>query len=141
MKKILFLFSILFLFASLSASAEILLIINKSNTISKIKRTELIDLYMGRHVRFSNKQVAIPLNQKLIPIRKQFFEEKLNIRLSQVDIYWARLTFTGRDNPPKELQNSKEVLYYVKNSHGGIGYIDSQYLTEEVKVIPIDESN
>ena len=54
---------------------------------------------------------------------------------AQVKSYWAKLIFTGKGTPPKEVANSDEVKKLVSTNPNTIGYIDKSHLDTSVKVI------
>ena len=48
---------------------------------------------------------------------------------------WARLTFSGKGVPPKELPNSADVKKFVAGNPNAIGYIEKSAVDASVKVV------
>ena len=42
---------------------------------------------------------------------------------SRIQSYWAQMKFTGRFTQPKEVQSEQEMLVYLRNNKGSIGYL------------------
>jgi hypothetical protein len=67
--------------------------------------------------------------------REQFFRLLLNMPLAQVNAYWARLTFTGRQSPPEVRNDDQAVVASVSRSVQAIGYVGSRPQHPDVHVI------
>ena len=117
-------------------AGDIVVIVNPANSTQELSKRDLINLYMGKHHSFQNGDSVVAFDQKQdSEIREQFYRSLVNKSVAQVNAYWARLLFTGRVTPPKELADSQEVLDQVKNNPNAIGYIDSDYLENSVKEV------
>jgi len=137
MKKFKFLLSFFILFVLVPASyaGEVVVITNKMNSISQLSDKELSDLYLGRTKQINGNKVELyelPINDE---IRGQFFKQINGMSLPQLNAYWARLRFSGRIFPPIALENSTTVIDKVLTNKNAIGYIDSQFVNDSVKVI------
>ena len=49
--------------------------------------------------------------------------------------YWAKLIFTGKVVPVKQLSSDREVMEYVANHSGSIGYVDANNADSSVRVL------
>ena len=49
--------------------------------------------------------------------------------------HWSKLVFTGRGQPPRELQDSAAVRRAVADDPGLIGYIDREALDPSVRQV------
>ena len=103
-----------------------------------LSKSKLADIYLGKVIKFSNgtkiKAVNLPSN---IPAHRKFYKEVIKKSDSAVNRYWAKIKFTGKGTPPKQLENDQEVIKWVANNQGAIGYIDGKYLNKTVKVVLI----
>ena len=48
---------------------------------------------------------------------------------------WARITFTGKGTPPKELKSDAEVKAFVAANPRAIGYVDASAVDSSVKAV------
>ena len=121
---------------ALNAQAAIVVIVNKDNPTENFSQRDLVDLYMGRNLYFSNGTLAIRLD--LAPtsdIREDFYQQLVGKSVAEVNAYWARLLFTGRASPPQVMENSNKVIEAVNKNRNAIGYIREEDLVDSVKVV------
>jgi ABC-type phosphate transport system substrate-binding protein len=136
MKKLIFLFILLSIcsFANGAFAKSIAVIVHAENPTETLTKKQLIDLYIGRYVAFSDKQVAQPLDTfKPENLRTLFYKRLVNMPLSRVNAYWSRVRFTGRATPPEIQQSEQAVLESVANNPSAIGYVFSESLTLQNK--------
>ena len=101
MRSLCFIISMLF---ACHLNAEILVVVNAANPVQQLSKRELVDMYMGRNIHFSDGSVALRLDQQPdSEDRKIFYQKLVNKNVAQVNAYWARLLFTGRTRPPKTM--------------------------------------
>lgn len=117
--------------------ADIVVVTHPDNSIDKLDKKSLIDIYMGRAKTFGNSVLAHPIDQNQeSAMRAVFYQEITGKRLAQVNAYWARLKFTGRHQPPlDDFESDDQILSYVEITPGAIAYIDSANLNDKVKVV------
>lgn len=116
--------------------ADILLIVNAKNSIDKLEKKQVIDLYMGRVSVYPNQQPAQIFDIKEgSPLREIFYRLLTGKTEAQVDAYWATLLFAGKMAPPKQLSSEKEVIDAVHKNPHGMAYVRSQNLPTTVKVV------
>lgn len=137
MKKLYFLL-IAILQVYQSASAEIFVIVNKSNTIQTMTKTEVTGIFMGRYQSFKNGVFALPLDQQSDgQNRASFYTALTGHNISFINAYWTRLLFTGRATPPKGLTDNTSVIELVKTNPNAIGYIDSSISPDALKDVKV----
>jgi ABC-type phosphate transport system substrate-binding protein len=67
--------------------------------------------------------------------RTEFVTGILKKSEQQYKAYWAKLLFTGKGNPPKELESSADVKAEVAANKNAIGIIDVADVDDSVKVV------
>ena len=55
--------------------------------------------------------------------------------LPEINSYWARLVFSGRASPPRQVQDDAEVIEIVSDNRGAIGYVDRSLVNEQVQIV------
>lgn len=122
-------------FCAQNALAEVAVIVHPSNDASLDKKT-IVKLYMGKKSKFTNGRIALTLNAAVGSAIRDEFNNKVIGRSSQkVNAYWAKLVFTGKGIPPKEVNSDAETIETVAANADAIGYIDAASVTDSVKVI------
>jgi hypothetical protein len=69
------------------------------------------------------------------PVRQQFYAKATGKTPAQVKAIWARLTFSGKAVPPKELASAEEVKKFIAADPAAIGYIQKSDTDSSVKVV------
>lgn len=92
-------------------------------------------LYTGRSVSIG-QQSAVPVNLPVgHPVRQSFLESLLGQNDEQYTAYWLVRRYVGKGAPPKELTDVGEVLDYVRNTPGAVGYLPQSSVPAGVNVI------
>jgi ABC-type phosphate transport system substrate-binding protein len=119
-----------------AAKADIFVVVNTANPVRTLSTREVADLYLGRSRTYPNGLPAQIIDQpNARSEREQFFRLLVNMPLAQVNAYWARLTFTGRQSPPEIRTDDQAVLADVSRSAQAIGYVGSRPQNPDVHVI------
>jgi hypothetical protein len=71
----------------------------------------------------------------LAPVKAAFYQKVSGRDLTQVKATWARLVFTGRGRPPKELRDAAAVKKEVASDPRAIAYIYKSDVDSSVKVV------
>ena len=141
---IIVLFSSLLLSGGLSHAGEDLsfkVIINASNPNSKLTPQEISKLFLKKVKRWKESDEAV-LPVDLVAdstVREDFSKEIHGRKIVSIKAYWQKKIFSGRDVPPPEKASDKEVLKYVEENAGAIGYVavSTAINQDKVKVITI----
>src|SRR5215510_12978680 len=109
-----------------NASADIVVIVNASNPAASLTAEQVAAIYLGTTTTFPNGgALALADQPESAAIRGSFYQKATGRSVAQVKAAWARITFTGKGTPPKELKNNADVKAFVAADPKGIGYIDS----------------
>jgi hypothetical protein len=110
------------------AQAQIVVVGHPSN--SGLTSDQIVDVYTGK------SQLATPLDQpESAHIRADFYKKATGKDQSQMKAIWARLTFTGKAQPPKEVADTAAVKKSVAADPKAIGYIEKSAVDGSVKVL------
>jgi hypothetical protein len=92
-------------------------------------------LYMGKAIEVEG--VAInPVNLPVgTAIRSTFMTQVVGKDDDAYIAYWVVRRSIGRGASPKELNSPADVIDYVKNTSGAIGYVDEKNVISGVKVL------
>lgn len=124
------LFTLTFGAISTSAIAEIVIIVNPSNTATKMLPSQAEPFFLGKSSTFT------PIDQnESSPIKAEFYKKVTGKELSQVKALWSKLIFTGKAALPKEYNSDSDVKKAVASDPKAIAYIDKNAVDSSVKVI------
>lgn len=120
---------------SLYGHAEYVVIVNPGVN-AELSRQDVERLFLAKTKTFPDGSVAVPVNQQeASPVRVTFDSHVNGKSEAQMKSYWAKLIFTGKAIPVKQLGSDREVLEFVANHPGAIGYIDAANVDDSVKVL------
>lgn len=111
-----------------TANAEVVVVGAPSS--AALTLDQVADFYLGK--ASSRPVLDLP---DANPTRIEFDHKALDKDVGQVKALWARLTFTGRGQPPKEVADAAAVKKAIAANPAAIGYIDSAAVDGSVKVL------
>ncbi len=122
-------------FSSL-ANADVVLIANSKMPADSLDKTLVANVFLGKAFSTGDGYRLIPVERtKDNPAKEAFHSFVTGKTLGQLNAYWSRLIFTGKNAPPNEIDDDEEVIELVKGNENLIGYIESESLTPDVKVL------
>ena len=114
-------------------------IVNNTNPISSIDKSELSDYFMKKETKYLDGKRIIPVDQKgNSSVRKSFTSEVHQKSVTAVKSFWQQAVFQGKDTPPVEKSSDDAVIAYVANNPGAIGYVSIGATTSGVKTLSIE---
>ena len=120
-------------FAMGDALAGEVIVIGNSK-LDKLEVVTIQKLYTGKLIRVNGIDMTA-VNIKSGALRDQFLSSFLNQSDEKYSAYWAIRLFAGKGMPPVEFKSVAEVIKYVQNNSGAIGYINEDDLIPEVRVV------
>lgn len=113
---------------------SLVVIINPQSHLSNLTRSQVINIYMGRQKKLTDKYFALPLDlNNSNKFKKKFYKVLLNKELPEINSYWARLIFSGQGSPPRQMDSYDDIRHTVLNNLGAIGYLPESELTNKLK--------
>tara|TARA_R110002167_G_scaffold106131_1_gene272495 strand:- start:1604 stop:2023 length:420 start_codon:yes stop_codon:yes gene_type:complete len=105
-------------------SDMIYVIVNNEAKLPELNQKQVISLFLGRARNFPNGRAAKPFDHETgSSIRELFFETLTGKQISDIDAYWARLSYSGRAFPPKVLNSAQDIMDEVKRNKNAISYV------------------
>ena len=114
----------IFLFSSglTAQESEIVLIGNAEVPERPLSKAEVQNIFLGKVTKIDKTKVVFAI-LKTGDIHEQFLAEYLSRTPSQYTKYWKKLVFTGKGKSPKAFATEDELIQYVEQTQGAIGYI------------------
>ncbi|MDD2885068.1 MAG: hypothetical protein PHT48_08505 [Dechloromonas sp.] len=118
------------------AWADPVVIVNSRSGIAVMSRSDVINVFFGRNRQFFNgiEAQAIDLLDQH-PLREIFYQRLVGKDLAEVNAYWSRQVFSGRMQAPLRAASIDEVLKWVVEHPGGIGFIPLARADARVRVV------
>lgn len=118
--------------------ADILVIAGAQSPIRELTRDEVGRIFLKRMKQLPGRESLdlYPVGQSSDPaFTDSFYLHVTGKDRNQLRAYWARLMFTGKDKPPKDLKDDEGVKQWVTENPGGVGFIRGAALTPKFKVV------
>jgi len=123
---------------SAPAHAALAVIVHPSNSMSGISADQAADIYLAKVGVFPNGKRAIPVDQASNnAARKKFYSAVIKKEESALRVYWSKLLFTGKGQPPREIGDDADLKSWVASNPDAIGYVDGKFVDSTVKVLLI----
>lgn len=121
-----------------SAAPTYKIIVHPDNLQTAITAKDLSALFLKRKTEWADGTSVAPVDQlATAPLREQFSKDVHGRRTSDVKRYWLQIVFSGRGVPPVEKGSDADVIAFVKNRKGAIGYVAAATQTSDVKVLRV----
>ncbi len=115
---------------------ELLVIVSANNPTHSLQAQQVADIFLGQSARFPDGSEARAIDQGVgSVIRDNFYGQVTSKSPALVKAYWTKMIFTGRGQPPKEVNGSLAIRKLVAENPNMIGYIDKSALDSSVKVV------
>ena len=128
---------IIMLFISTPAQSELVVIGNSKTVFSELNTRIISRIYTGKVIEIEGASV-IPVNStQTTSLRNRFLEKYLSQNENEYSAYWTVRRFIGKGTPPKEFASVTDIITYVGETRGAIGYIDNDLISlpSSVKIL------
>lgn len=117
--------------------AQVTIIANQSVPESIVSQSELEEIFLGKRVKWSNNsRIDVVLTHES-RLHESFLKEYVGRTPSQFEMYWRKMLFTGQGKLPVTLQTEQDVIDYIANTPGAVGYISSQPASSKIKTLTV----
>jgi ABC-type phosphate transport system substrate-binding protein len=123
-------------FDSAVASAEVVAVVAAKNPVSTLSKNQVADIFMGKMIRLPDGREVVPVDQaENSAARREFYLKFAGMSPAQIKMFWSKIIFTGRGQPPPEVSNDIEVKKFIAKHPDAIGYIERKLVDDSVKVV------
>lgn len=114
-----------------------IVIANPSLPVEVLDRETLLHIYEGKISRVEGTAIVLTTHRSEA-IHAAFVETYLGRTPQQVRNYWRKMVFSGRGRLPRSFATEAEVVRFVADTRGAIGYIARSTPHDGVKVVGIE---
>lgn len=113
-------------------------IVNSANPATALPKKDVSQLFMKKTAKWADGTAVTPVDQtEKATVRERFTQEVHGKSVAAVKSYWQQQIFSGRDVPPVEKSSDAQVIAFVKQNAGAIGYVAESADTAGVKVVAV----
>jgi ABC-type phosphate transport system substrate-binding protein len=113
-----------------AAQAELVVIVNAKNASTAMTAEQVTNVYLGKDAAFVPADLPDASSA-----RSEFYTKVAGKDPAQVKATWARLVFTGKAQPPKEVADSAAAVKYVASNEKAIAYVEKSAVDPSVKAV------
>lgn len=114
-------------------------IVHPKNPVDEVDRAFLRRVYLKKATSWEAggtiRPVDLPRNAKA---RDRFTREVIKKTPAQLRRYWSQQVFSGKGTPPKQVDSADEVIDYVLEHRGAVGYLPGDVDPGGAKVVELD---
>ena len=123
-----------------SQSTAFKVIVNNNNSIEEINQSKLSDIFLKNSTMWQDYKKIVPVDlDSDLKTRDAFSKSVHHKSVPAIKAYWQKKIFTGKGVPPVEKKSDAEVIEFVKENEGAIGYVSSGSSAFGVKVIKVKD--
>lgn len=120
------------LVAQAEARAEVVVIVSANHPAAAMTAEQIANVYLGKDARFA--PIDLPEGSAA---REEFYKKVAGKDAAQVKAMWARLIFTGKGQPPKQVGSAADAVKQVAGNDKAIAYVDTSAVDASVKAVLI----
>lgn len=110
---------------------------NSSVSVAAIPPDDLREIFLGAKYSLSNGAKVTPVLLKGGPVHDLFLKSYLGKTAEGFRTWWLQIVFTGQGLLPKTFVSEADLVDYVSQTRGAIGYATRANVRGNVKCIPI----
>ena len=122
-----------------AAHADVSIICHPAVAGDTLTRAEIKKIFLGKKLVWDDEQEIRFVIMKKSDAHKVFVKAYTQKTPSQFTHYWKKLVFTGKGSAPKSFHTEAELIQYVSETAGAIGYVPSELRPENVKILKISD--
>ncbi|MFH2065851.1 MAG: substrate-binding domain-containing protein [Pseudomonadota bacterium] len=117
--------------------AKVLIIANNSVSQESLNKEDLQNIFLGKMAKWSdNTSIYFVTSEN--EVHEDFLKTYINRSSSQFRNYWRKMVFTGKGQKPKALNSDEEIIQFVSETSGAIGYVSTDAALKNVKTITVN---
>lgn len=117
---------------------DYVVIVNKDSPLTTASSADLKRIFTGKMENIGSEKVA-PVNLSLDnPAAASFLSEIVGMGSADYKSYWLAQQIRGGSSAPTVKKSDTEMISYVKENAGAIGYVPKGSATDGVKVLTVN---
>jgi len=122
------------------AASDVVVIVSVQSQLTTMTPDQVGALFLGKIAALPDGTKLAALNQlEGAPIRDEFYARIVGKSPTQVKAFWSKMIFSGKGQPPAELNDDTAVRKAVAARPGTVGYIDRASLDSTVRAVTLSE--
>ncbi|WP_312514893.1 phosphate ABC transporter substrate-binding protein [Massilia sp.] len=117
-------------------ASDLAVIVSARSTVVALSPEQVAEIFLAQSRRFPDGSEVVAIDQNLgSPLRDRFYGTLVNRSPALMKAYWSRLIFTGRGQPPAEVNGSAAMRKLIAENPGMIGYVERSAMDSSVREV------
>jgi len=95
-------------------------------------------IFLGKKTVWDNGEKIVPVILRSGASHEAFLKDVVEKTSAQFSTYWKQYAFWGKGKEPKSFDSESDLVKYVSETKGAVGYADDAALSSSVKVLIIE---
>lgn len=118
------------------ARADMVVVMNARSAVEALSREQVVNIFLGRYRVLPGGVAALPIDHPdMAGERARFYRLLVDKSPSEIDAYWARLTFSGKTPPPRLPASTQEQIAWLLRDKGAVAYMERQQVDARLRVV------
>jgi ABC-type phosphate transport system substrate-binding protein len=123
-----------------AADRPFVVVVHPDSPVASLTAAELSAAYLGKTAKWGDGSRVQPVDQPADgPLYKAMAESVHGKSPADLKGYWVKQVFAGKGVPPPTKGADGDVLAFVKNNPGAIGYVSPGADVKGVKVVAVKD--
>jgi ABC-type phosphate transport system substrate-binding protein len=119
-------------------AADVAIVVSAKSPQLALSKEQVAAIFLGKTVRFPDGRRAVPIDHSEgVAIRNQFYESFTGKSAAQLKAHWAKIIFTGRGRPPRQVPGGEEAKRQLALNPDAIAYLDAALVDASVRVVSV----
>jgi hypothetical protein len=116
------------------------LVVHPSNPATQMSRLKVGEVFLKKMNRWPDGHPVAPVEPAgKSPVRQRFDLEVYGKPVIAISAYWQQMIFGGKGVPPPEKSSDAEIVAFVRDTPGAVGYVWAGTDVTGVKVVAITD--
>jgi ABC-type phosphate transport system substrate-binding protein len=125
--------------AAIAGDDAFKVIVNPDNKATSVDREFVRDAFLKKVSEWGDGTGVRPIDlSSRFPARDRFTQDIVKKTPSQLKSYWNQQIFTGKGVPPPEADSTSDMINYVLENRGAIGYVPASTDPGRAKVVKVN---
>lgn len=111
--------------------ADVVVVMSSDSNINSLSQGQLQGIFLGKETFWGDGKRIILTTNPSGPSHREFLDRVVQQSPRRYSNYWKRAVFTGRGNPPKSFSNEEDLVRYIVDNPGAIGYVQEDWIGED----------
>ncbi len=104
---------------------EPVVIVNKSVSVTSLDKATIEKIYLGKKSTWDDGTAIVAVTLKDGEVHETFLKSFVGKSVAQFTAFWNQLVFTGKGIPPRSFSADTDIVKFVSETKGAIGYVSS----------------